>query len=402
MNQSISNKGHWQHILNRQKLANARHWLSQIESYEDPSTLVSNDYDNFLRALETTLQNADTFDLAYQLIQSIFAFALDYADWDRWLVYLDNALNISQQLEREHEKATLLVQIGDIVYRMADLKRAEELYKRAAEQFKQQNNLGGYASTLTKLAVLYNYQGKMNEGIALCQQALNIAKHLNDEVVIAQTYLYLSHIYYRSRSWEAALETAQEAYAYYTNQGPAKLAQKALMNIIAIWAEFGKWEEVDKVSEKLVGELTSSGDIRTLSQLKNNLGIVAFNQSHYKVAEGYWQEAIHLHSQIQEPSEQAALYNNLGVVYTLMQEWQAADEMLNNAIEAYHQLGDVYNWANSLDNLADLYEAQGKTAVCRQVLEEAQIGLQPIAEIPHAQELLNTITKRLESLSPNI
>ena len=72
--------------------------------------------------------------------------------------------------------------------------------------------------------------------------------------------------------------------------------------------------------------------------------------------------------------------------------------MLNKAVKAHHQLGDVYNWANSLDNLADLYEAQGKTAVCRQVLEEAQTGLRTIAETPHAQELLNTITQRLESL----
>ena len=398
MTQAISNERHWKEILIQQKLANARRWLSLIESHEDLSALVSADYDNFLRALETTLQSVETFDLAYQLIQAIFAIALDYADWDRWLVYLEKALDISQKLNREMEQATLLVNMGDILFRMAELKRTEELYNKAAQTFKNQNDQAGYAGVLTKLAVLSDLQGKMNEGVTLCQQALNIAKFLKNDAIIAQVYLYLSHIYYRSRNWENALETAQKAYDYYSTQGPIKLARKTLMSIIAIWAEFGKWEEVEKVSEQLADELTSSGDVRTLSQLKNNLGVVAFNQSQHKVAEGYWQEALSLHSQIQEPSEQAALYNNLGVVYTLMKEWQAADEMLNKAVKAHHQLGDVYNWANSLDNLADLYEAQGKTAVCRQVLEEAQTGLRTIAETPHAQELLNTITQRLESL----
>lgn len=401
MTQAISNKGHWQQILNRQKLANAQRWLLEIQFHDDPSTLVSTNYDNFLRALETTLQNPTTFDLAYQLIQSIYVFALDYGDWDRWLIYLENALHISQEIKRETEEATLLVQVGDILYRMADLQRAGELYGKALNQFKNQNDMIGYANTLTKQAMLLDLQGRMYEGISLCQQALEIAKSLEKGDVIAQTYQYLSRIYYRSRNWEAALEASQKAYDYYLIQGPAKLARKALMSIIAIWAEFGKWEEVDKVSEKLVAELTSSGDIRTLSQLKNNLGVVAFNQAHYKVAERFWQEALHLHSQIQKPSKQATLYNNLGVVYTLLEEWQAAHEMLNEAVEAHDQLGDVYNWANSLDNLADLYEAQGGTAVCRQVLEKAQIGLQPIAETPHAKELLNTITERLKSLPPD-
>ena len=136
MKQAISNKSHWQQVLTQQKLANAHRWLSLIELHDDPTTLVSTDYENFLRALETTLLNSDTFDLAYQLIQSIYIIALDYADWDRWLIYLENALTMSQKLKKESEKATLLIQTGDIHYRMGNLTRAEEAYKAASRYFK--------------------------------------------------------------------------------------------------------------------------------------------------------------------------------------------------------------------------------------------------------------------------
>ena len=398
MTQTVSNKSHWQQILIQQQQANARRWLSLIESCDDTATLVAANYDNFLRALETTLQSTDTFDLAYQLIQSIYAITLDYADWDRWLVYLENALEKSQELNRTAEEAVLLVQIGDTLYRMADLKRAGVLYEKALKLYESQNDLAGYANTLTKLAILLDLQGKVSEGIALCQKALNIAESLPEKGIMIQANVYLSRIYYRSRNWEAALKTAQKAYSFYRTQGPTKLARKALMNIIAIWAELGKWQEVEDVSKNLIDELVSSGDIRTLSQLKNNLGVVAFNQQNYKAAEGFWQEALHLHSQIQEPTELASLYNNLGVVYTVLREWSAAEEMLRKAVAAHDQLGDVYNWANSMDNLADLYEVQGETAVCRQILATTQSRLQSIADSPHAQELLASITHRLNSL----
>ncbi len=398
---TLSNKSHWQQILTQQKLANAHRWLSLIESYDDPTTLVSTDYDNFLRALETTLQSPDTFDLAYQLIQAIYIFALDYADWDRWLIYLENALQISQILDLKIEQATLLVQIGDILYRTADLTRAESLYRKALIIFENSSHKVDYARTLVKLAIISDFQGRKSEAIALCQQGLAITEYLKDERATAQLNLNLSSVYHRSREWEQALETTQKAYNFYIKEGPPQFARKALMNIIAIWAEMGKWEKVEQVADDLTKTLDSSGDIRTLSQLKNNLGFAAYNQENYKMAEAAWQEALRLHSQIQEPAELANLYNNLGMVYTRMAEFEIAEEMLKKAIDAHKQLGDVYNWANSLDNLADLYEAQGETAVCRQSLLEAQTGLQTIADSPHAQDLLNNISKRLESLPPD-
>ena len=400
MTHSISNRNQWRDILRRQSLANTEHWLALLATSDDPAALIAKDYDNLLRALETALQSRDTFDLAYRLIQALYPVAVDYADWDRWLVYLEKAFAICSDLGFQAEQARLLTQIGDIVYRTGDLQRAEELYRRSAENSSTLGDEARYATILAKLAVVYDLQGKMNEGLALCHEALAIAESIGDAEVIAQTNINLSHIYRRARDLPNGLATAQQAYAFYQKLGNLQFANKALLNIVAIWAELDKWDEVDKVSAELMGALTATGDIRTLSQLKNNLGVVAFNQANYKVAEASWQEALRLHSQIQEPTELAGLYNNLGKVYTAMKEWDTAQEMLEKAIAAYQGLGDVYNWANSLDNLAELYETQGKTAACRRVLEKAIAGLPTIVNTPHAQELLTNMRQRLNSLDP--
>jgi len=399
MSSSISDREQWQTILRQQKLTNARRWLKSIAAQDDPSAIIAKDYENFLRALETSLQSAETFDLAFQLIQSIYFTSLDYADWERWLIYLGKALEISQELEREPEQATLLVQMGDIYYRKADLIKAEQHYDFASKKFQQLKNLQGYASILSKLAVLYNQQGNMNQGVALCHEALDIAETLNDGWVAAQAYLNLSLIYFRSRNLAEGLSSAEKAYEFYKKQDNPKFATKALINIVAIWAELGNWQAIDAVSDELLTTFVQSGDIRTLSQLKNNLGAAAFNQENYQAAEAFWQEALRLHSQIQEPAEQAHIFNNLGVVYTKMAEWDTAGEMLQNAVSIHKSLGDTYNWANSLDNLADLYEVQGETAVFHKTLKKAYAGLQSIADTPHARQLMTTIEQRLAAHS---
>lgn len=398
MSTAISNKSQWRDILRRQSLANAERWLTLLETSADPATVINKDYDNLLRALESALELPETFDLAYRLVQVLYPFALDYADWDRWLVYLEKALAVSRELEHQAKQVNLLVQIGDIAYRTGHLQRAEELYKESVERSKDIDNLADYARTLAKLAVLYDQQGKISEGINLCHEALTIAESIGEVQVVALANLNLSHIYRRARDWSLGLATAKKAHTYYQQLDNPQFANKALLNIVAIWAELGNWQNVNEVSEELMNALIVSGDVRTLSQLKNNLGIVAYNQANYKVAEAAWQEVLRLHSQIQEPTELANVYNNLGMVYTKMEEWQTAQEMLEKAVAAYMSLGDTYSWANSLDNLADLYETQGKIDDCRQVLEEAVTGLKPIADTSHAQQLLAAMRQRLKSL----
>jgi hypothetical protein len=51
---------------------------------------------------------------------------LGYADWDRWLNYLETALHTAQQLQDEAVCARLLEQCADVVFQMGDLARAKD------------------------------------------------------------------------------------------------------------------------------------------------------------------------------------------------------------------------------------------------------------------------------------
>ncbi|MFQ5398887.1 MAG: tetratricopeptide repeat protein, partial [Anaerolineae bacterium] len=321
----------WRQVLRRQSAANIKRWLAQIKESDDPATLIIENYDNLLRALENNLHNPDAFDLSFQLITSLHTAAIDYADLDRWLHYLEKALQTAETLGLDMEHAKLLSHVGDIHYRTGDLHLAEKLYKKGADKSKSVGDLSGYASTLAVMAVVADLQGQTGQGVALCRKALEIAGSINDLSVLGRAYLNLSNIHRRAHNWRPGLKAATDAFNIYQKLGKKLFVHKAQQNMVAIWAELGQWEQVDAISEQLIKALSAAGDIRTLSQLKNNLGLVAFRQKKYVLAEAAWQEALQLHSQIQEPAEQASLYNNLGVVYTRMGEWQAAQEMLEKA-----------------------------------------------------------------------
>ena len=391
----ISEKAKWRNVLQQQKLTNAQRWLSILETSENLTSLVNEEYDNFLRALETTLQASESFDIAYQLGQILYPITFGYADWDRWLVYLQQMLETSKTLHKEHEEARLLQQIGDIQYHKGNLQDAEENYHTAGLLYRSQENLSDYSRTLAMRGLLKAVHGKAAEGISLCKKALATAEEAKDQLALANAHLNLSSIYRRTRHRDKALSNAQTAYNLFHKLGYASLLTKPSITLIGIWAESGNWEEINKLSTELITILTVSGDVHKLSQLKNNLGVVAYQQGNYNMAEKAWQETLQLHSQIQEPMDLAGIYNNLGMVYTQLKEWETAEEMLFKAIVAYKRFGDVFNWANSLDNLADLYEVQEQTAAFRQTLQEAIDGLQILKETTHGRELLEYMQQRL-------
>lgn len=395
MTRKNNTKSQWRDLLRRQSIANVNLWLSKIETNPQPATLIAKEYENLLRALEGILGDPANLSLAYDFIQTLHPTVVNFADWDRWLIYLQKILNQSQEIQDLQKIANLSVQIGEVFVRLGLRNKADSSLKNGAQQYRILGQQADYASTLAKLGILYDLQGDMNEGIRLCKKSLNIAKKIDNDWVIAEVYLNLSYIYYRARNWQASLKTVKKAYAYFQKSNRSKEATKALVNIIAISAEMGNWTQVETLSKGLMDDLMALEDVRTMNQLKNILGVVAFSQSNYGLAESYWQEALTLQSQIQELSEMASLYNNLGKAYTKLNEWKTAEEMLQKAISAYHDLGDTYHWANALDNLADLYDSQGNLAAYQRTLQLAISRLQSIKDIPHALELLNQMQNRL-------
>ncbi|MCA9958751.1 MAG: hypothetical protein KC443_06950, partial [Anaerolineales bacterium] len=79
MSRSPSDLTRWQNVLRRQKQSNARQWLAKLETAEDLSELVEQEYANLLRVLENTIQDEESFEFVFDLIQKLHPFVVGYA-----------------------------------------------------------------------------------------------------------------------------------------------------------------------------------------------------------------------------------------------------------------------------------------------------------------------------------
>lgn len=395
----VSEKAYWRAVLQQQKVANARRWLTQLETAVDLNRLVIDEYDNLLRVLEMPKDDADAFELAYAIIQRIHPIIVSQADWERWLTYLENAALSAKTLKYEVEEARLMEQISDILFFNGNFVQAETFCRRSMALYKSLRLVPGFANSLLRIANIYIRQGRSSEAINLCTQAVDISKQIEAPAIEANAYLTLSNLFIHTQETERSLHYGRDAFSLYLNLGDEAMASQALLTVLACLGTMEQWPEAEEIAEKLAVRYVEQEDIYNLSQLKNNLGVIAFQKGEFIIAEGAWQEALRLHSQMQYPAEAAAVYNNLGMVYTRLGEWQEAERMLQGALKIYESIGDLFNWANTMDNLADLHEARGETAVCRKILQATLEQTQGRADTPHLAHLQQTIQQRLISLS---
>jgi tetratricopeptide (TPR) repeat protein len=402
MSPPISRPDKWLAVLQQRRLANIEYWLHKLDTCGELATFVLQEYDNLLRTLESALQQDTTFDLAYRLIRKLSLVVFGYVDWDRWLVYLEEAVHVSRRLQREAERAFLMERIAQIHIQRADYGQAELLYREAAEIFQKLGDRESYGFTLSRLGhTTYNLRHNLRESVALCQQAIQLGHQLQNNTLIGLSHDALAYVYEHAREWQLCLEAAQAAYSILQHSNHPRMKEHPLSRIVLANIFLEEWEAVNESAAQLTEVFITKGDIEGLSNHRVNLGIAAFMQENHVLAEALWQEALSLQSQIQQPHSLANIYNNLGMVYTRMGEWEAAYDFLQKALLLYEQLADRDNWANSMDNLVDLYEAQGEIDKCRIVLEQVLIRMQDVDPDTPVQKLLVTMRRRLQALPPN-
>ncbi len=395
MKQSENKK--WQQILLRQQLANVKKWISQLEQAYDLPFFINSEYENILRALESALRIPHAFEYAYKLVVLLHPVLIDSGDWNRWQIYL-NQLHDAAKDASNLQMGTIYVQLGDVKGKLGAFKESEQYYQSGIKLFRKIEDYNNLAIALGRLAIVHANKNELAEAKNICDQALEIANAQNDISISSKISLNLSYIYYRLQDFKSSLKHAEIAYQNFRNLKMKRDATKALLNIVALSSELGDWLDVERQAQSLLDDLDKEADITIYSQLKNIMGVAAYNQEKYGSAESAWHESLLLHLQINDNSQIAGIYNNLGMVYTKLNEWEAAQEMLVKAIDTYQWLEDSYNIANARDNLADFYIEQEEFEDACNILQVAIDELTANKESPNSAHLISQMQEKLMTL----
>lgn len=402
MNLTVTNQSHWQDMMRRQAKTNAEHWIALLENSEDRFPLTIREYDNILRALEYTLSSPDLFTLSNQIINLLFPAVYNFADWDRWAIYLNDALEQSQLLSDQLAEASISEKLGDLHRARSEHTKTEYYFVRSKKLYKDLGHFSQYGSILSKLGALNVSLGKPSLGLNMSLEAYEISQTFNDSHGMAMAELNLSYIYNILKEHQLSLQSATHAYHLFKEMEQSNYAARALNNMFVAWFYLEMWEEIEGKAEALVDELTDIGNVHVLGKLKLNLGTFASKNNDFIVAEKYFQEALNLAIQNQISGDIGHSYNNLGRTYTKMGEWESAEDMLMKSVSLFEDLHDFYNWANAMDNLALLFEAQENFSEAVKILNKVLQTPFDGEMQPPLENLLNEMKERLSKYSQSI
>ncbi len=395
----LDRKTKWREIHRQQVRNNVRRWLTLLARDPDPGLFVNENYENILMSLESLLSHQEDIELSLTLMKTVSHSVFNFGDWERWSVYVSQALTYSALSHQTENQAFLFMQNGFIFYSRGEWEQAASYFQQAGHLYEKLNMPADVAIALGHYGLIQCQRGQHNEGLVLCQNALDTAHQAQAQDVIAKIQMILADVYQNIHEWEKALAAAQSAFSYYEQQRSDANRHNLLNLIITTSSKLGRWKEVAPLAHSYMDSLEQAGESRKLARTKTNLGVVFFEQGEYRTAEVFWYEALQIQSQIQEPRSQAILYNNLGHLYTQLQEWEVAETMLKDAAATYARLGDFYFQADTLDNLAECYQRQNKWAACRRSLEEAIFLLeQTDVSASYHQTLLNKLKTNLSQL----
>lgn len=387
----------WQAILLNQRRANIAQWLEQIRQAPDRAALVNAEYENILRAVESALSHPTTVMLGYQLMNMLHPIVLDIADWERWQSYLTQLGNLLED-DNQLSKALLFIQLGDVQSKLSNLDDAEIDYRKGIEALEQIDHFEKAAFSKGRLATVIARKGAYQTAIALCEEAVNVAKTFKNLELQSQLELNKSFIYFHFEDYQNSLASANFAYNSFQKMGLQQEAAKVLSKMVALSNELGEWEHVAQQAELLIDDLKDSGDLTNLSSLQTALGVAAFNLEDFHLAENSWHQALRLELQMNNKMSIADNQNNLGLVYTKLGEFQEAEKVFHQAIETYDEIGSSFLKANALDNLAELYILQNAIDKGQAALELTIAELRQIDNVPRVLQIIEEMEDKLKAL----
>jgi CHAT domain-containing protein len=253
-----------------------------------------------------------------------------------------------------------------------DAGRALALYRTAAEGWRDAGHHKIYAATLDSIARIHKDRGDFDLAVDAWQQALAVAKHIQDTDSVLRTLgnlgiahsawgRYAEALGFYEQSLELATALKHEASiarlhnnigAVYRQQGKLDQAlehyQKALAidrrlkdetgiavrmaNIGTVYMDRGEYERAREHGKAALLTARAKGQPDKIAIRLSNLGSVSVSLGDYDAALKYYEEALALHTKLNQRHEAATVLSNMGSAYWYLERYPEAEKLLVQSI----------------------------------------------------------------------
>jgi tetratricopeptide (TPR) repeat protein len=219
-----------------------------------------------------------------------------------------------------------------------------------------------------RLARLWNqlgrrYQRDYNnypESIVACEQALQIARELDDQYEKAYALNWLGNAYNSLGEYQQAIDFHEQSLEIRRAISDHKGEAGSLGNLGNTYKSLGEYQQSIDFYEQSLAIFRTISDRYGEAYALNNLGNTYKSLGEYQRSIDFYEQSLAIFRTIGDHYGEAYALNGLGNAYYSLGEYQRAIDFYEQSLAIFRTIGDRRGEANSLNNLGNAYNSLGE------------------------------------------
>ncbi len=296
----------------------------------------------------------------------------DYLDDNEvQLSHINDSIHYFKKAGAKTKLVDAMLEKASFQRKLKDFPAAKQAYQDALESAEQIDDQVGQMMAINNLAATHLLLNENQKAVALGEQGLALSLKGGNGQHIANSYSFLSQLYWQQNQQKQALNMMSQALTYQIETKSHKHLSPKLMNLNYLLLETGQFSAADRL-------LSVTESYAAALHVKTGSAVVALYQGMNHAHQSEWQQA----HQSLEKSYQIAIKNDIAYKKPTIMGYLSMSRVQNGqflkAIElasqtlAEAQLGEREKLLAQLA-LVQGYDATEQTALAQQVLSEISV-----------------------------
>jgi signal transduction histidine kinase len=299
---------------------------------------------------------------------------------------LVNKLNLSLN---DSVKAITLLQMGESI-EIADPRKSMDFYRQALLLGKQLKNNHCIFLSFIDIGNCNIELNKMDSAVIAFEEAISVARLLNDTVRVARAMANLGNVYLHKNDRVKAMEHYQLAAQIWETSEDQKYLPILYSNINALLEEQKEHTKALEYANKAIALAQKLGDRLSLVDGMVNLAVTYKHLEQYEKAYELLEKALPLAKKNEDLYQIATIYNNIGDYYFVKKNFSAALEKYLELYSSAKQMGNNYYLSTASLVLAKVYHKLNKQDKALQYILLTEKLANEIGERAELKEIYKT------------
>ena len=244
-------------------------------------------------------------------------------------------------------KKDSLLEKGEQFLKQKDYKKAQQLFLKASQKFKKQNNNENLARTYLYLSSVFSYKQQQDSANYYLLECQGISEKLKNKSLQANIYLNIAHLNYLNKDFEKALQLAHLAEQIHIQENDTVGIATAYNNLAVLYRNTNNLKNALAYNQKSLALNKARNDYKCIAKSYNNIGLIYQSMGNNNEAIVYYKKAVeaNINGGVKNPNP----YRNLGALYLNLGKHDVSNSYYTKAleIEKPQQIGsrlkDIYN-----------------------------------------------------------